>query len=216
VSDLEANLPALQREARQLLRWAANPTTNPKHSRAFFEANQEGVHDGGEWLEVNVVQLGGGPLNKGLCSGDSGYGGQKGDLLAALCYVMRKHQQSSVSAGATENGGGHSNSMLTTLAAVNAFNRGTVTEKNVVTLPGGLQVDLSGTGNAFWRHFPHDHLPRQALDKHIRKVFIYNEAFSLHPCRRRSDCVVRRCGHPAGPPLYIARRDAYLAALRSD
>ena len=155
VSDLEANLPALQREARQLLRWAANPTTNPKHSRAFFEANQEGVHDGGEWLEVNVVQLGGGPLNKGLCSGDSGYGGQKGDLLAALCYVMRKHQQSSVSAGATENGGGHSNSMLTTLAAVNAFNRGTVTEKNVVTLPGGLQVDLSGTGNAFWRHVPH-------------------------------------------------------------
>jgi hypothetical protein len=154
VSDLEANLPALQREARQLLRWAANPTTNPKHSRAFFEANQEGVHDGGEWLEVNVVQLGGGPLNKGLCSGDSGYGGQKRDLLAALCYVMRKHQQSSVSAGA-ENGGGHSNSMLTTLAAVNAFNRGTVTEKNVVTLPGGLQVDLSGTGNAFWRHFPH-------------------------------------------------------------
>ena len=92
VSDLEANLPALQREARQLLRWAANPTTNPEHSRAFFEANQEGVHDGGEWLEVNVVQLGGGPLNKAVCSGDSGYGAQKADLLAVLCYVLRKHQ----------------------------------------------------------------------------------------------------------------------------
>ena len=89
VKDLVANLSLLQIEGRALL-------TSPECSEdsvaagegGCFMRNQEGVHDGGEWIEANLVPIGGGVLDAVLCGRD---GDSRWPLLPKLCEILRRH-----------------------------------------------------------------------------------------------------------------------------
>ena len=75
VQDLVTNLSALQLEGEALLTSRGCGTEMLGASEeSCFKHNQEGVHEGGEWIEANLVPLGGGNLDPLLCGNGEGGG----------------------------------------------------------------------------------------------------------------------------------------------
>lgn len=89
VEDLVTNLSALQLEGEALLTSRGCGTETLGASEGCFNHNQEGVHEGGEWIEANLVPLGGGNLDPLLCGNDESGGTTR--LLPKLCEVLRRH-----------------------------------------------------------------------------------------------------------------------------
>ena len=89
MKDLVVNLSLLQTEGTALLTSPeCSEGTAPGGKDGCFKRNQEGVHDGGEWIEANLVPIGGGSLDALLCGRD---GDKQRPLLPELCKVLRRH-----------------------------------------------------------------------------------------------------------------------------